>query len=442
MISTTGRYGPTISRDVTSPGDGTGVCMLYKSRWVRAVAWLGLWSFALAAARPAAAEDAMSLTLIDLSDEEAATREIAFDVSRAVKKSKAVRFADLDAALNLGGEEVQVTSGKTADQLAKSGLTKLKAGQFEDAVEDLDNAVGNYLIAYVVLPETSVYARTMALFGAAQFMAGDLKGAEKTFEKAVQADQKVPLDISEFSPKAQALLDKARQNVSRRDQIDFEIRTDPPNARAYVNGRFMGLTPVFASSTKGEQLITLTKQGSARKARKIAVEKTGVVLEERLEPARRAAALDGLRPGLMQVLGGTGKTDVLQEAEGVVAVPFALLLRATGTREKMKIELALASLNSRQLLNQVTREVRWESRDKETREQIDKMVDEVLKPRVIVAPDAPKEVQAKPIYKRWWFWTIVAAVAGGSAAAYFLAPGSTATTPDHAPGTGGILIQF
>lgn len=416
--------------------------MLNNSRWVRAVAWLGLWSFALTAARPAAAEEAMSLTLIDLSDEEAATREIAFDVSRAVKKSKVVRFADLDAALNLGGEEVQVTSGKTADQLAKSGLAKLKAGQFEDAVEDLDNAVGNYLIAYVVLPDTSVYSRTMAVFGAAQFMAGDSKGAEKTFEKAVQADQKAPLDISEFSPKAQALLDKARQNVSRRDQIDFEIRTDPPNARAYVNGRFMGLTPVFASSTKGEQLITLTKQGSARKARKIAVEKNGVVLEERLEPARRAAALDGLRPGLQQVLAGTGKMEILQEAEGVVAVPYALLLRASGTREKMKVELALASLNSRQLLNQVTREVRWESRDKETRDQIDKMVDEVLKPRVIVAPDAPKEVQAKPIYKRWWFWTIVGAVAVGSAAAYYLAPGSASTTPDHAPGTGGILIQF
>ncbi len=409
---------------------------------MRAAAWISLWSVALIAGRPALADEAMSLTLIDLSDEEAATREIAFDVSRAVKKSKAVRFADLDAALNLGGEEVQVTSAKTADQLAKSGLGKLKAGQHEDAVEDFDNSVGNYLIAYAVLADTAVYARTMALFGAAQFLTGDTKGAEKTFEKAVQADQKAPLDISEFSPKAQTLLDKARQSVSRRDQIDFEIRTDPPNARAYVNGRFMGLTPVFASSTKGEQLISLSKQGSARKARKIVVDKGGVVLEERLEPARRSAAFEGLRPGLTQVVSGQNKPEVLQEAEGVVAVPFALLLRSTGTREKMKVELALTSLNSRQVINAVSRDVRWESRDKETREQIDKMVDEVLKPRVIVAPEAPKEVQAKPIYKRWWFWTIVAAVAGGSVAAYYLMPGSETPAPGHAPGTGGLLIQF
>lgn len=415
---------------------------MYRSGWMRAAAWISVWAVAALASRPALADEAMSLTLIDLSDEEAATREIAFDVSRAVKKSKAVRFSDLDAALNLGGEEVQVTSAKTADQLVKSGLGKLKAGQHEDAVEDFDNAAGNYLIAYAVLADTSVYARSMALFGAAQFLAGDLKGAEKTFEKAVQADQKAPLDISEFSPKAQTLLDKARQAVSRREPIDFEIRTDPPNARAYVNGRFMGLTPVFASSTKGDQLISLSKQGSARKARKILVDKGGVVLDERLEPARRAAAFVGLRPGLIQVLSGQSKPEVLQEAEGVVAVPFALLLRATGTREKMKVELALASLNSRQVLNSVSREVRWESRDKETREQIDKMVDEVLKPRVIVAPDAPKEVQAKPIYKRWWFYAILAAVAGGSAAAYFLAPSSDTPAPGHAPGTGGLLIQF
>lgn len=410
--------------------------------WTRATAWLGLMLTAVTFARPAAAQDAMVLSLIDLSAEEAATREIAFDVARAIKKSKQVRYADFDAALNLGGEEIQVSSGRTADQLVKSGLAKLKAGNAEDAAEDLDNAVGNYLIAYAVLADTTVLPRTLALLGAAQFLAGDPKGAAKNFEKAVQADQKTALDVSEYSPKAQAALDTARKNVSAREQVDFEIRTDPPNARVYVNGRYMGLTPTFASSSRGDQMISITKQGFKRKARKVTIDKAGQVVDEHLEPAQRAAAFESLARGLEKVVAGDAAPEALSETSGLTGTPYVLLLRSSGTREKMRVQMALANLDSRQVINQLARDIKWENRDKETREQIDKMVDEVLKPRTIVGATNPGEVQAKPIYKRWWFWTILGAVAVGSAAAYTLAPTSQPSTPPYAPGTGGLLIQF
>ncbi len=416
--------------------------MLRTPALLRATAWLLLMLLGGTVARPAAADDSMLLSLIDLSPEEAATREIAFDTARALKKSKQVRYADFDAALNLGGEEIQTSSAKTAEQLVKSGLAKLKAGNAEDAAEDFDNAVGNYLIAYAVLSDSTVVPKTMALLGAALFLSGDPKGAAKNFEKAVQADQKTPLDVSEYSPKAQAALDTARKNVSGREEVDFEIRTDPPNARVYVNGRYMGLTPTFATSTKGDQLIAISKQGFKRKARKVSIDKAGQVVDERLEAAQRAVAFDSVAKGLIKVVAGENSPDSLSSVGGLTGTPYVLLLRASGTREKMRVEMALANLDSRQVINQVTRDIKWENRDKETREQIDKMVDEVLKPRTIVAPDVPGEVQAKPIYKRWWFWTIVVAVVGGSAAAYALAPTAQPASPQYAPGTGGVLIQF
>ncbi len=412
--------------------------------WLRRTAPLALAACLWCSGGSAWAEEAMLLTMVDLSAEEAATREIAFDVVRALKSNKQVRYNDLDAALNYGAEDIQKESAKTAEQSVAAALKKMDAKNFEDAAEDLDNAVGNYLIAYAVLPDTTVVPKTLALLATAQLLAGDTKGSDKNFERAAQADQKavVTIDVSKYSPKAQAALVKARGNVSAREPVEFEIRTDPPNARVYVNGRYMGLTPTFGQSTKGEQMISITKQGFARKARKVVVDKSGQVVDERLEPARRAAALESLRKGLEAVVGGASKPEVLGEAEGLMATSHVVLLQATGTREKMKVSLALANLNSRQVINQITREINWEKRDKATREQIDKLVDEVLKPRMIVGPEGPSVVEAKPIYAKWWFWGIIGAVAAGSAAAWYYAPSPTLAPPSFTKGTGGVLVQF
>ena len=423
--------------------------MIVQSRpkpWLRHTALLALAACVWCSGGSALAEEAVLLTMVDLSAEEAATREIAFDVVRALKNAKQVRYSDLDAALNYGGEDIQKESAKTADLSVVAALKKMDAKNFDDAAEDLDNAVGNYLIAYAVLSDTTVVPKTLALLATAQLLAGDLKGSDKNFERAAQSDQKAALQldatIGKYSPKALAALVKARANVSAREPVEFEIRTDPPNARVYVNGRYMGLTPTFAQSSKGEQIISISKQGFARKARKVPVEKSGQVVDERLEPARRAAALESLRKGLEAVVGGANKPEVLGESEGLLATSHVLLLRATGAREKMTVSLALANLNSRQVINQISREINWEKRDKATREQIDKLVDEVLKPRMITGPDGPTVVEAKPIYAKWWFWAIIGAVAAGSAAAYHYAPTTQAAPPSFTKGTGGILIQF
>ena len=412
--------------------------------WMRATAWLSLAICLSMTSGVAHAQEVMIITLVDLSDEEAATREIAADFVRVLKKAKNVRFVDLDAALNLGGEEIQTSSAKAGDQAFKAAMQKLDAGNHEAAADEFQNAADNYSVAYGVLADLTLYPRTLLLLGVTQLLSGDPKGADKTFERAVQADQKIAseADLSKYSPKAQTALIKARNAVAARESVEFEIKTDQPNARVYVNGRAMGLTPTYATSTKGDQLIALSKQGFARKVRKVTVDKSGSVVDEKLDPARRAAALDSLRKGLLAVANGASNPEVLNEAEGLFATPLALLLHASGTREKMRVSVGLANLNSRQVINQVTRDLKWESRDKATREQVDKLVDDVLKPRVIVGPSGSAVVEERPIYKKWWLWTIVAAVAGGSIAAWQYASETEPKAPAFAKGTGGVVIQF
>lgn len=412
--------------------DGKGASLL-----ARGVASLLAGLVLAGPARPALADDAPLATMFDLSADEPAPKEIAFDVARALKKSKHVRYKDMDEALNLGGEELQVSSMKGADGLMKSGLAKLKAGNAAEAAEDFGDAVGNYLTAFAILPDGDVLARAMGMLGVAQLLSGDTKAAKPTFERSVQVDPRAELSLQEW-PKAQAMYEKAKEAVNARAKVDFEVRTEPANARVYVNGRFMGLSPTYASSLAGEQFIAIYKHGYARKARIVQIAKSGEVLDETLEPARRKSAYDSIRARLAEIFDGAVEADDLTEAEGLVATTFAVALRATGTREKMKVQLALVNLSGRQVVHRVGKELRWESRD---REAIDKLVDDLFKAPEVPITKAP-EVKTRNALQTWWFWTIVGSVAVGSVAAFYLVGDEDPVPPKYKPGTGGLAIRF
>ncbi len=148
-----------------------------RPRWLCATAWLCATLTAWIGGGSALAEETLVLTLVDLSHEEAATREIAADMVRVLKKTKNVRFIDLDGPLNLGGEEIQTSSAKSGDQAFKAAMAKLDAGDHEAAADEFQNAVENYAVAYAVLADLTIYPRALLMLGVAQLLSGDPKGA-------------------------------------------------------------------------------------------------------------------------------------------------------------------------------------------------------------------------------------------------------------------------
>jgi len=390
------------------------------------------------AVRPALADDVPLATLFDLSADASAQREIAVDVARSLKRSKQVRFRDIDESLNVGGEELIVSGAKSGEGLSRSGMQKLKAGKYEDAAEDFDNAVSSFLTAYAHLPDMGALARAMALLGVAQLLGGHAKAATAAFTRAAQADPRYDQDFSEFPSKVQQAFDAARKDVLARPKVDFDVKTTPPYAKVYVNGTYMGLSPTYVSSLAGEQFIALSKNGYARKAAVATVEGGGEVIDHSLDAARRGPAFEKIRERLAEIFDGAVEPNDLTEAEGLCATPYAIALRATGTREKMKIELALANLSGRQVVNRIAKDTTWLRRDKAL---IDRMVDDLLR-----APEVPTDVgpavKTQSVLKKWWFWTLVGGVLVGSVAVYLIASQETPTQPKYQPGQGGLLIQF
>lgn len=407
------------------------------------VAWLVLWLGLLPTAPQALAQEPMLLTLLDLSADEAPARELAFEVTRALRQHPQVKFRELDETLHLGGEEAQASSLKSAELLVKSGLAKLRAGKRDAAMEDLDSAVDNYLVALALLPlELQPLAEALGYLGAAQLAAGQTKAAQASFARAVQVNPKLSLDLNAVLAKAQVAYEQAKAEVLARPKVDFEVRTTPPLARVYVNGRYMGLSPVYASGLAGPQLVVLTKHGQARKGRVVQVDAAHPGVDEALEPARRAAAWSALLGRLAELFDGAVEPADLAEGEGLAGVPYAVAIRAQGTRANMRVEVALCNLAGRQVIQRIARDLKWEGRNKAAKEAVDKLVADLLRPPEVHAGGPAPAAAPTPVYKTWWFWTIVGAAAVGSGVALWLASDSEPAPRTYAPGTGGILIQF
>ncbi len=387
------------------------------------------------------AQDAPLTTLFDLSHDEPALREIAFDVARSLRRSKQVRYRDLDEELNRGAEDNAVASVRSGDGLVKSGKAKLAAAQYPAAADDFDAAVESYLEAYALLPDLAVLPRAMALLGVAQWLGGEEKKAAANFARSIQADLKYEQDFTEYPPKVQAAYDDARKGVLARPRIQYEVRTTPANARVYVNGVFQGLSPIWVKTAAGEQFVAISKQGSARRARilqQTQAESPAVV--EELPSAKRKAAFDSVCERLSEIFEGAVEPNDLTEAQGLGGATYAVALRASGTRDKMKIELALANLAGRQVVNRVRREIRWQKRDKEL---IDRLVDELFRIPELPVSEAPAPAQVTPVYRTWWFWTVIGAAAAGSAVAVLVAVHkSSATASKYGNGEGGLVIRF
>jgi tetratricopeptide (TPR) repeat protein len=395
-------------------------------------------ALSLAGGRATAAERP-TVTLIDLSPEGPAEREIAHDVARALRLDAARRYRDPDEQLNLGAEDADVANIRGARGLLRAGKRLLAARSWAEAAEELEGAVTSYLASFAHAEEEDAIEQCLALHGVALHRAGDQEGAARAFRRAVVFRPAVKIDLAPYGADVAAAMAKAREDVLSRADVRYEVRTSVPNAEVWVNGRYFGLTPAFVKALAGEQYIRISKHGYVRAGRLETVERAEHVAQFELRPARRKPAWDGLRERLGEIFEGAVEPEDLSAAQGLLGANLAVVLRCSGTREKMQVRLALANLSGRQVLKRVTREFSWLRRDKVA---VAKLVQELF-----VAPAAPvgregPEVRRDSVFKKWWFWALVGgAVAGSVTAAVLL--GDTETVGDrYQAGTGGLVLKF
>ena len=440
--TTTARRVPGVPASARPVSGATGAARLWAAapsvRSVRRRAFLAA-ALVWLAAGPAAAADGPFVTVVDLSADEAAPREIAHDVSRAVKRLEQVRYRDANETLHIGGEDIHVNNVKGGDTALRSAKKKLDEKRWDDAAEDLETSVSSYLSSFAVKLDQEQISEAMVLLGVAYQLSGDKKGAVKAYVRATEFRPRDEHDLSAFPGAVADQYGKARAGVLARAQISYEVRTTPPHAEVWVNGRYAGLSPTFIAGYPGPQYIRVDKHGYARFGKVEQMDKGGDVVEVELEPARRKPAWDSIKERLADVFLGAVEPNDLTELQGLTASSTAVIMLATGTREKMKVQLALANLNGRQVVNRVDLDLPWMRRDKDA---LDALVAKLFKAPEVPPDSRGPKVVSDSVFRKWWFWAVIGGAAVGSVTAWWLLSDEDPIPPKYPAGTGGLVIKF
>jgi hypothetical protein len=271
-------------------------------------------------------------------------------------------------------------------------------------------------------------ADAMMALGAAHYENGDKHEAKRTFERLLVWRTDYKVDLSKYPPALLAIVEEVRKEVERQKRGSIEIRSQPPAAQAYVDGRYIGVTPTFADGLiVGEHWVTLKKEGfkkavMAAQASSKMQQLVSITMERSTKYLLVAQALEGVERTLGQPM-LDASADNLKE---VLFIDHAVFVRAAPAGPgQIKVDTFLYDLRTRRRLTHVMKTVPIARADKELSTLASALYLNVsYEAELVETKDAPppKPYVRPPFYKTWWFWTAAGVAVTGVVLGATLAP--------------------
>ncbi len=340
-----------------------------------------------------------------------------------LKKNKRLEMKDLETRLAEFAQEVPQDQIDEARKLLADGHADLTSLNLATAARRLTTAVDllGKMLPYIKKQEL---ADAMMALAAAQYEQGEKKPARLTMARLLTWRLDYKLDVDKYPPELLAPLEEVRKEVEHAKRGSLDIRSEPPSAQAYVDGKYIGVTPTFAEGLiVGEHYVTLKKEGYRKAVQSTPVSaKEQVIVQIPLDRSKKfllvQQALDGVEPAI-------GQADLPQQAEDLKEVLFAdhgVFVRARpGAAGMIDLELYLYDLRNKHLLATKKRSVAvGDATEQQLKGLTDALYTGVRYDAELEAPkDAPLPTakKRKPVWKTWWFWTATGVVVLGVVAA-------------------------
>jgi tetratricopeptide (TPR) repeat protein len=339
-------------------------------------------------------------------------------LDEGLKRNPRLEMKDLDTRLADFAQELpqeQIDEGRLLLQEGQKSLTAL---ELPVAIKKLEQAVD---VLAKVLPhiKKQELADAMMALGAAHFENGDKKEAKRTFERLLVWRSDYKVDLSRYPPAILGVVEEVRKEVERQKRGSLEIRSQPAAAQAYVDGRYIGVTPTFADGLIiGEHWVTLKKEGFKKAVMAAQVspkvqELVSIAMERSTKYLLVAQALAGVE----KTLGETTLAESADNLKEVLYIDHALFVRAAPAGSgQIKVDVYLYDLRTRRRLGRVTKTVPTARAEKELQPLASQLYSNVsYDAELVESKDAPppKPVVRKPFYKTWWFWSAAGAAVTG-----------------------------
>jgi hypothetical protein len=268
----------------------------------------------------------------------------------------------------------------------------------------------------------------MMALGASHFENGDKKEAKRTFERLIVWRSDYKVDMTKYPPAILAIVEDVRKEVEKQKRGSIEIRSQPAAAQAYVDGRYIGVTPTFADGlVVGEHWVTLKKEGFKKAVMAAqASAKAQQVVSITMERSTKYLLVEQALAVVEKSLGESMLDASADNLKEVLFIDHAVFVRAQPAGAgQLKVDSFLYDLRTRRRLTRVTKTVPAARAEKELATLASALYLNVsYEAELVETKDAPppKPYVRKPFYKTWWFWTAAGVAVTGVVLGATLAP--------------------
>lgn len=337
----------------------------------------------------------------------------------ALRRNPRLEMKDLDTRLADFAQEIPSEQVEEGRRLLGEGQKALEKRDYSAGAKSLRASVD---ILSKVLPfiKKQELAEAMVYLAVALCEAGDKRGCRTQFARLLtwRTDQKY--DITKLPDRHLALFEEVRKELERGKRGMIEVRSDPPAAQAYVDGRYVGVTPTSAEGLlAGEHFVTLKREGYKKLVQPVNVSsKVQGTIDVKMERSGKFLLVEQALKAVEREIGHDALDADVDNLKEVLFIDHAVFVRALpGARGKIRVESHLYDLRSRRRLATETHEIGDHDGEKLLSQLASSLYMNVKYDAELEAPkEDPIPVAnkvRKPIYKKWWFWTVI----GGAAVA-------------------------
>jgi len=344
-----------------------------------------------------------------------------------LKRNPRLEMKDLDTRLADFAQEVpqeQIDEGRVLLQEGQKALTAL---ELPTAIKKLSQAVEGLskVLPYIKKQEL---ADAMMALGTAQFENGDKREAHATFARLLTWRGDYKVDLNRYPPEILGIVEDVRKEVERARRGSLEIRSEPAGAQAYVDGRYLGVTPTFAEGlVVGEHWVTLKKEGYKKAVMPAQVSaKMQQLVSIALERSTKYLLVEQALAGVEKTVGEPQLDSSADNLKEVLFIDHAVFLRASPAAPGfITVDGFLYDLRTRRRLTRVTKTVTAAKAEKELQTLASALYLNVsYEVELVESKDLPppKPYVRPPFYKTWWFWTAAGVAVTGVVLGATLAP--------------------
>ena len=348
-------------------------------------------------------------------------------IEAGLKKNTRLDMKDLDARLADNERDApgdQIEAARSALTTGQTALTELR---IPEAVKSLDQAVTG-LASVLPFIKKQELADAQAFLAVARFQSGYKKGGREVFVELVTWRPDYTYDVARFPPEFVGDFDEAQRQVEKARKSTLAIKSDPPGAQAYVDGKYIGVTPCTADGQPvGKHYVTLKREGYKKAVAPVMVTKKGDALAEiPIERLQRYLLVEQARGKVEATMGKEVLDENAEDFKAELTIEHGVFVKAAPDGSKVGVDAWLYDLSTRRRLSHVHEVIK-----KGSREEIDKQLAPVAEKLYVgvnyegglVQPkDEPLPSNVPPIYKTWRLWAPIGAVlvvAGGVVGAYY-----------------------